>query len=145
MASPQYQIEFLSNLQRLLSEGSFVSTYKYALLLALADLSVELGRDDDLPLQIPTRRIGEKFAEYYWRQCAPYLPAGGEPCSLLRDCLCLFAPQLRPGQEVSDGIGTHSDAVGDDTRFVNQVGDGCGKHGVTAGDFPLLLQHHWES
>jgi len=77
MASPEQQIKFLSNLQRLLAEGSFVSTYKYALLLSLADLRVEHGRDDDAPLEIPTRRIGEKFAEYYWRQCAPYLPAGG--------------------------------------------------------------------
>src|ERR1039457_5019365 len=84
MASPEQQIEFLSNLQRLLAEGSFVSTYKYALLLSLADLSVELGRDDDAPLEIPTRRIGEKFVEYYWRQCTPYLPAGGQDTGVLR-------------------------------------------------------------
>lgn len=84
MASPEQQIEFLSNLQRLLAEGSFVSTYKYALLLSLADLCVELGRDDDAPLEIPTRSIGEKFAEYYWRQCAPYLPAGGVDAGLLK-------------------------------------------------------------
>lgn len=84
MASPEQQIAFLSNFQRLLSEGSFVSTYKYALLLSLADLCVELGRDDDAPLPISTRRIGEKFAEYYWRQCAPYLPAGGEDDGLLK-------------------------------------------------------------
>ena len=84
MASPAKQIEFLSHLQRLLAEGSFVSTYKYALLLSLADLSVELGKDDDAPLEIPTRRIGEKFAEYYWRQCAPYLPASGADAGLLK-------------------------------------------------------------
>src|SRR5580765_8439984 len=84
MASPEKQIEFLSNLQRLLSEGSFVSTYKYALLLSLADLCVELGRDDDAPLPVSTHRIGEKFAEYYWRQCAPYLPTGGEDAGVLK-------------------------------------------------------------
>jgi 5-methylcytosine-specific restriction endonuclease McrA len=84
MASPEHQIEFLSNLQRLLVEGSFVSTYKYALLLSLADLCVELGRDEDAPLDIPTRRIGEKFAEYYWRQCAPYLPASAEDAGVLK-------------------------------------------------------------
>ena len=84
MASPEKQIEFLTNLQRLLAEGSFVSTYKYALLLAIADLCVELGHDDDAPLEIPTRRIGEKFAEYYWRQSAPYLPTGGEDTGLLK-------------------------------------------------------------
>ena len=79
MASPEHQIAFLSNIQRLLVEGSFVSTYKHALLLSLADLCVELGRDgdeEDAPLEIPTRRIGEKFVELYWRQCAPYYENG---------------------------------------------------------------------
>lgn len=84
MASPEQQIQFLSNVQRLLAEGSFVSTYKYALLLSLADLCVEMGQDEDAPLEIPTRRIGEKFAEYYWRQCAPYLPLGGAEAGVLR-------------------------------------------------------------
>src|SRR5262245_16566860 len=84
MASPEQQIEFLTNLQRLLAEGLFVSTYKYALLLSLADLCVELGRDDDLPLDIPTRLIGEKFTEYYWRQCAPYLPTHDQDSGVLK-------------------------------------------------------------
>lgn len=75
MATPESQIQFLVNLQRLLSEGSFVSTYKYALLMALADVAVEHGRDDDQPLTISTRLIAEKFIEYYWRQSAPYLAA----------------------------------------------------------------------
>ena len=34
-------LEFLRKIQRLLSEGEFVATYKFALLQALADLSVE--------------------------------------------------------------------------------------------------------
>ena len=84
MASPENQIEFLGNLQRLLAEGSFVSTYKYALLLSIADLCVELGPCDDAPLNLPIRHIGEKFAEYYWRQCAPYLPPGGEDSGVLK-------------------------------------------------------------
>ena len=82
--APAKQIEFLSNFQRLLAEGSFVSTYKYALLLAVADLCVELGRDDDSPLDLPTRLIGEKFTEYYWRQSVPYLPMGGTDAGVLR-------------------------------------------------------------
>ena len=36
--TPERQIEFLTNLQQLLSEGLFVATYKYALLMALADM-----------------------------------------------------------------------------------------------------------
>ena len=35
---PSDQIKFLTNLQRLLAEGSFTATYKYALLSALAML-----------------------------------------------------------------------------------------------------------
>jgi len=75
MPSPESQIQFLTNLQRLLSEGSFVATYKYALLTALADIAVEHGWDDDRPLDIPTRLIAEKFVDYYWRQSTPFVSA----------------------------------------------------------------------
>lgn len=70
----EQQIAFLTNLQRLLSEGSFVATYKYALLMSLADIAVERGTDDDSELLITTSQIAEKFIQYYWRQSAPYLP-----------------------------------------------------------------------
>jgi hypothetical protein len=66
------QIEFLTNLQRLFSEGAFVATYKFALLSALADLCVENGRDTDEELEILTSEIAEKFITYYWRQIRPY-------------------------------------------------------------------------
>jgi 5-methylcytosine-specific restriction endonuclease McrA len=69
---PQEQIQFLTNLQRLLAEGQFTATYKYALLMALADLAVEQGDDSGAPLRIATRAIAEKFIEYYWRQAVPY-------------------------------------------------------------------------
>lgn len=85
MPSPERQIAFLTYLQRLLSEGSFVSTYKYALLMALADIAVERGSDDDHPLDIPTRLIAEKFIEYYWRQSTPFVSGGGtESLGVLR-------------------------------------------------------------
>lgn len=70
------QIRFLTNIQRLLSEGLFTATYKYALLSALADLSVERGDDSDEPLELSLFAIAEKFIEYYWRQSLPY--AGAE-------------------------------------------------------------------
>ncbi len=41
----QREVEFLLNIQKLLSEGLFTATYKFALLTALSDLSVELGHD----------------------------------------------------------------------------------------------------
>jgi hypothetical protein len=39
------QVKFLSNIQRVLSEGDFVATYKYALLLSMADIAVDHGDD----------------------------------------------------------------------------------------------------
>ena len=69
---PQQQLEFLSNVQRLLSEGQFTATYKYALLLAIADICVEDGMDDGAPFVIQTSKIAEKFIAYYWPQVRPY-------------------------------------------------------------------------
>jgi hypothetical protein len=66
------QITFLGQIERLLSEGQFVATYKYALLIAIADLAVQFGSDDGSELDLPVRLIAEKFIELYWRQCAPY-------------------------------------------------------------------------
>src|ERR1700754_1628556 len=70
--TPEEQIQFLVNLQRLLDEGSFVASYKFALLLALADLSIENGDDSGRVLLIDTEAIAEKFIQYYWRQTLPY-------------------------------------------------------------------------
>jgi hypothetical protein len=53
----QQQIEFLVKIQRLFSEGSFGATYKFALLQALADLSVEKGDYSGDTLQISTSEI----------------------------------------------------------------------------------------
>ena len=69
---PEFQLDFLSKLQRLFAEGDFTATYKFALLIALADLSVELGRDDNESLQLPYRSIGLKFIQLYWQQAAPF-------------------------------------------------------------------------
>jgi hypothetical protein len=63
--TPDEQIRFLVNLQRLLDEGLFVASYKFALLLSLADLSVEKGDDSGSPLTISTNEIAEKFIQYY--------------------------------------------------------------------------------
>ena len=73
------EIRFLVNLQRLLGEGSFVSTYKFALLMSLADICVE--RPDDNAngmLSITGREIAEKFIVFYWRQTLPYPDMQGE-------------------------------------------------------------------
>jgi hypothetical protein len=66
------QIRFLVNLQRLLDEGSFVASYKFALLLSLADLCIERGDDSGASMPVDTAAIAEKFIRYYWRQAVPY-------------------------------------------------------------------------
>lgn len=70
--SAEAQLAFLSKLQRLFAEGDFTATYKFALLIALADLAVEHGTDTGDVLQVTTRQIAERFIQLYWRQAAPY-------------------------------------------------------------------------
>jgi len=70
------QIRFMVNIQRLLEEGLFTASYKFALLLALAILSIEQGDDSGAPLDLTTDAIAEKFVQYYWRQVVPYARAG---------------------------------------------------------------------
>lgn len=83
LPSPQDQVRFLLNVQRLLSEGMFTATYKYALLLAVADLSVERGEDAEDGLELSTEQIAEKFVGSYWRQAMPYPSAAAESESAL--------------------------------------------------------------
>jgi hypothetical protein len=66
------QVEFLRNLQRLLNEGEFTATYKYALLMALADISVERGDDSGEAFALSSDEIAEKFVDYYWPQAIPF-------------------------------------------------------------------------
>ena len=70
--SAEAQLVFLTKLQRLFAEGDFTATYKFALLIALADLAVELGCDDGEPLLLSNRAIAVKYIEQYWQQTAPY-------------------------------------------------------------------------
>ena len=58
--SAQEQLDFLTKIQRLFNESDFSSTYKYALLISLADLAIELGKDDDSPLELSNRQIVER-------------------------------------------------------------------------------------
>ena len=76
--SPQDQIQFLVNVQRLLNEGLFVASYKFALLLSLADLSVEKADSSGDAVSLSSYEIAEKFIQYYWRQAAPY-PSAATP------------------------------------------------------------------
>jgi 5-methylcytosine-specific restriction endonuclease McrA len=70
--APEEQVQFLRNTQRLLAEGLFVASYKFALIHALADLAVLKGDDTGAALDLDTKDIAAKFVELYWRQCRPF-------------------------------------------------------------------------
>ncbi len=80
--SAESQLQFLKDVQALLEDGQFAATYKFALLIALADISVESGVDDDRPLPVPLTAIAVKFVEYYWQQSVPF--AGAAASEILR-------------------------------------------------------------
>jgi len=84
MAIPtaEQQINFLQKIQRLLEEGKFTSTYKFALLLSLVDLAVEKGDDTGEALEISVRDISEKMIWIYWKQAIPF-PASESVESIL--------------------------------------------------------------
>lgn len=75
--TPEQQLLFLRNIQRLLSEGLFVASYKFALIHALADLAVLKGDDSGDTLELSTKEIAIKFIELYWNQSRPF-PIGGD-------------------------------------------------------------------
>ncbi|MBK8686896.1 MAG: hypothetical protein IPN24_00155 [Betaproteobacteria bacterium] len=72
LPSAEAQLEFLAKLQRIFDEGEFTATYKFALLIALTQIAVEHGSDDNRPLRIRTTAIAEKFGELYWPQTILY-------------------------------------------------------------------------
>jgi len=82
--SPDRQLAFLAHLQRLLTEGSFVSTYKFALLLALAEVCIEQADDSGDSFRVSKEELAVKFVQIYWRQALPYAPIGRQGDLALR-------------------------------------------------------------
>jgi 5-methylcytosine-specific restriction endonuclease McrA len=70
--TPEAQVEFLRNIQRLLIDGQFTASYKFALLHAIADLCVIQGNDSGDSLELELTDIAEKFIELYWQQSRPF-------------------------------------------------------------------------
>ncbi|WP_168390289.1 HNH endonuclease domain-containing protein [Acinetobacter indicus] len=66
------QLLFFKNVQKILYLGSFTSTYKFALLMSLARLSVEQGEIREERVILSFKDIAEKFVELYWQQTTPY-------------------------------------------------------------------------
>lgn len=75
--SAEQQATFLRNLQRLLTEGDFVNTYKFALLLALTRWAVEHpGHPSGEPLDVA--ELAPHFAELYWPHVRPFREHAGD-------------------------------------------------------------------
>lgn len=74
--TPEEQVLFLRNIQRLLSEGLFTASYKLALLHAVADLCVIKGDDSGGELILDVKDVSEEFVKLYWQQCRPFQLGG---------------------------------------------------------------------
>jgi HNH endonuclease len=69
--SPEQQVRFFQNLQYLLAEGEFVSSYKFALLLSLGRWAIE-NPDYDERNALDVGELAEHFVELYWPQARPF-------------------------------------------------------------------------
>ncbi len=74
-AQTSFEVRFLEKLQRLLAEGVFTSTYKFAVLLGLTQLSVEhCAASKTEGVAFTTRQLAEQTISLYWPQVVPYAP-----------------------------------------------------------------------
>lgn len=78
------QLRFISGIQKILDEGSFVATYKFALLMAFADFAIQSGQDGVDSESIDTSDLAESFILSYWRQAIPYVSAKATDGDLLK-------------------------------------------------------------
>ena len=66
-------IEFIAYIQRMLVEGDFTATYKYALLHAIADVCVESPNVTvNGKLSISLDVLADKLIRLYWNQARPF-------------------------------------------------------------------------
>ena len=69
----QQQLDFIAYIQRMLVEGEFTATYKYALLHAIADVCVEhKNSNPEAPMEIEIDTLVDKFIQLYWNHSVPY-------------------------------------------------------------------------
>jgi 5-methylcytosine-specific restriction endonuclease McrA len=89
-------IGFGEKLLGLLETGSFTTSYKYALLLALLDETLERTRPDGSPPTVLSgRELGRRVFELYWRQARPFADAGPLRQSGMRDIVVKLAELRR--------------------------------------------------
>ncbi|TGE84740.1 endonuclease [Pseudoalteromonas sp. KS88] len=69
----QQQLDFITYIQRMLVEGDFSATYKFALLHALADVCVEQPLvSDQAELKIDLATLADKLIVLYWHHAVPF-------------------------------------------------------------------------
>jgi 5-methylcytosine-specific restriction endonuclease McrA len=85
-------LAFAEKLLALLDTGSFTTSYKYALLLALFDATLEgTAPNGAAPRVLHGRELGRRVLELYWRQARPYSDAGPLRQSKQRDLVVKVA------------------------------------------------------
>lgn len=73
ISAMQQQLDFIAYIQRMLVEGDFSATYKFALLHAIADVCVEqplLSVQSELVIELPT--LADKLITLYWHHAMPF-------------------------------------------------------------------------
>ena len=82
--SAEKQLEFLNNIQQLISFADTTATYKYALLLSITRLAIEKGKPTGDRLVLKFSDIADKFIELYWNQAKPFHFQEQEPFILFQ-------------------------------------------------------------
>ena len=72
MLTADFQLNFLRRIQWLLESSSYTSTYKFALLMAITNLSIESAIHDNSECGIPYEELAEQFVQLYWTQTLPF-------------------------------------------------------------------------
>ncbi len=69
-------VAFAEKVLALLEQGRFTATYKYAVMLGLMDLCMELADRDGRPRDtVTTRELAEKVIQIYWPHTLPFDPS----------------------------------------------------------------------
>jgi hypothetical protein len=74
--SAEFQLEFLAKVERILSQGQFTTTYKFALLVALTNIAVEQGDGSGDALEVDLDDVARQYLELYWNMARPYPQVG---------------------------------------------------------------------